>query len=457
MKNVTEVIVPEGAQTVYFKGIGNGDPQSGLMYTIKDNGCTRSVMLCRNCKYIERLYISSTVDHINKDALRLFYNLECIEVHTDNAVYRSEDGILYSKDMTTIIKVPENIKCSVLELKPTIRKIESLALFECSRIKELHVPRTVTGDLKQSVTLLRELEAVYVEEGSSTYSSFDGILMNKNQTEVLACPIKKSGSIVLPNTVTAIRAFAFHMCNNITRITLNEGIRTIGNYAFESASLITEITLPSTLEALESSSFSNMKNLKKVVFKSIVKTDDIRSEFRSSENIEQVELPEGGESMLYAFLFHKNIKTITIGNRRFRSRVPFELNLFIDKQAPRPTELIKPLLALLQDHRYVSAGDKKLTAIAAAHDHLYDKNENAKKYIRNHSAQVICDLCITDNAELLKGILEMPGLRLSGKDNAKIVSAAIENTQNGGGTEVQIMISQYMNDLQSGIFSELDI
>jgi hypothetical protein len=50
-------------------------------------------------------------------------NLESINVDSDNSTYSSQDGILYSKDMTKLIKVPCAYPASKVILPDTVKTI----------------------------------------------------------------------------------------------------------------------------------------------------------------------------------------------------------------------------------------------------------------------------------------------------------------------------------------------
>ena len=62
-------------------------------------------------------------------------------------------------------------------------------------------------------------------------------------------------------TVVSIGNYAFYGCNNLTAVTISEGIATLGNGAFSHCSAITELRLPSTLMSVGSGAFGYMDAL----------------------------------------------------------------------------------------------------------------------------------------------------------------------------------------------------
>ncbi len=72
-----------------------------------------------------------------------------------------------------------------------------------------------------------------VEVDSSAYSSQDGVLFNKDKTELVRFPVGRTGEYTIPDTVTTIGANAFASCG-LSILTIPRNVTTIGNsYSFE--------------------------------------------------------------------------------------------------------------------------------------------------------------------------------------------------------------------------------
>ena len=70
-------------------------------------------------------------------------------------------------------------------------------------------------------------------------------------------------SVVIPNTVTAIKSGAFKSTSKLTSVTLPEGLETIGDYAFNSSGL-NSIVIPSSVKEIGASAFFTCKSLKQI-------------------------------------------------------------------------------------------------------------------------------------------------------------------------------------------------
>ena len=89
-----------------------------------------------------------------------------------------------------------------------------------------------------------------------------------------ACiPHYSEGEVVVPETiivdgttypVKGVSSFAFRMCSLLTRVTLPEGIMSIGNFAFVGCRGMQELELPSTLTTIGSGAFIDLPNLQTV-------------------------------------------------------------------------------------------------------------------------------------------------------------------------------------------------
>ena len=101
-----------------------------------------------------------------------------------------------------------------------------------------------------------------VDGGNPNYSSLDGVLFNKTQTNLLNYPMGKSNtSYVVPNTVTTISRVSYNPF--LTSITLPNGLRTIGGYVFESSKL-TSVFIPDSVTSYYGNPFINSDSLTRI-------------------------------------------------------------------------------------------------------------------------------------------------------------------------------------------------
>lgn len=136
-----------------------------------------------------------------------------------------------------------------------VKVIEELAFYR-SGLTKVEIPAgadNVSSDAFNESTLLA---SITVEEGSTHYTSVDGVLFNDDKTTLLTYPIGKSGDdyLDMPSTVTTIAKSAFHACR-IKKVKLAESVKTIEEGAFSYSSL-EEVELNEGLETINQGAFS---------------------------------------------------------------------------------------------------------------------------------------------------------------------------------------------------------
>src|SRR5574344_2000922 len=83
----------------------------------------------------------------------------------------------------------------------------------CSMLMNLTIPSSVTSIADGSIARCTQLSDITVDANNSSFVSVSGVVYNKQNTVLIACPSGKSGSFTIPSTVTSIGKYAFSSCN----------------------------------------------------------------------------------------------------------------------------------------------------------------------------------------------------------------------------------------------------
>ena len=162
----------------------------------------------------------------------------------------------------------------------------------CSNLSTITIPKNVTSFSGSYDTNGNRIESYILAEGNTSLSVADGIVYNKAKTILMACPTNKSGAIVIPETVTEIKSYAFSGCKLVTSLTLPASLQKIGFGAFQ-ACTFEDITLPAAVNAVTGGAFVNAQ------FKRI-DVDATSSYFKSADGV--LYSKDGKTLVAYPFL-----------------------------------------------------------------------------------------------------------------------------------------------------------
>ena len=134
-------------------------------------------------------------------------NLRAINVHPDNPVYSSEDGILYNREKTELIVIPRGWQGDYV-IPPSVVEIGWYAFQEC-----------------------KGLTSIMLNHDLPCHTSEDGVLFNKDKTEVRVYPEGRRGEYVVPDSVVEFHLHAFSSCIGLTSIFIPASVVDMGTSA----------------------------------------------------------------------------------------------------------------------------------------------------------------------------------------------------------------------------------
>jgi hypothetical protein len=204
--------------------------------------------------------VPASVRSIGKEAFARCSPLTSIDVEADNPSYSAHDGMLFTKDMKTLLQCPAG-KPDAVELPDTVTEIAPFAFEGCSKITTVHLPATIAQIGEGAFSACYELLTLTVASGNEHYSSIDGVLFDKAAATLLQYPAGKSGEVVIPASVVAIGTQAFAGCFRLTTATIPFGVQRIEAGAFFECSNLSTIQLPTSLIAIGAQVFDGCGSL----------------------------------------------------------------------------------------------------------------------------------------------------------------------------------------------------
>ncbi len=86
------------------------------------------------------------------------------------------------------------------------------------------------------------MTSIKVDNGNINYSSRNGVLFNKDKTELIQYPIGKTDTkYVIPTSVKIIKQYAFYKSKNLLSVTIPNSIKNIREGAFSGCSALNSI------------------------------------------------------------------------------------------------------------------------------------------------------------------------------------------------------------------------
>lgn len=160
--------------------------------------------------YTTSISIPKSVLYIHPDAMDFSHNLKSVKVDSNNPNYCDLNGVLFSKDLTTLVCFPSGISGAYF-IPEGVTKIGEHA-FGGANIKEVYMPNSI------------------IEIGDWAFSYAD-----------------KLNKLQLSESLTTIKSYAFWHCDALTEITIPYSVKKVGNNALESCKSLQKVNYPKGL------------------------------------------------------------------------------------------------------------------------------------------------------------------------------------------------------------------
>jgi hypothetical protein len=146
----------------------------------------------------------------------------------------------------------------------SVISIGKRAFYNCMPFTSVSIPASVTYIGYLAFTAYDNFTSFSVDENNTVYSSKEGVLFNKNQTRLVSYPDSRTGSYVIPNTVTSIDTGAFWGCDRLTSINIPNTVTSIGAFAFLACYNLRSVTIPNSVTTIEDETFHYCRSLTSV-------------------------------------------------------------------------------------------------------------------------------------------------------------------------------------------------
>lgn len=193
-------------------------------------------------------------------------SLTRITVSKESKSFADQDGVLFNKDKTILIRCPGK-KAGAYVIPNSVTSIASGAFEDCSGLTSIDIPENVTSIGGMAFSDCSGLTSISIPKGITvikfaTFSGCNGLTR-----------------IIIPEGVTDIGTLAFSDCTSLTYVSIPESVTIIRDFAFYGCTSLQTVTIPKSVTCLVERAFMNCSSLRKAVFEGNVPTFDLGNSF----------------------------------------------------------------------------------------------------------------------------------------------------------------------------------
>ena len=227
-RTLTSIVIPDSVTTI-------GEDAFLFCSSLTEITLPKGLTAINNsfgfCEKLTGLTIPAGVTEIDPWAFSYCSEMTAFVVDEGNTAYCAEDGVLFSKDKTMLVAYPLG-KAGEYTVPEGVTTIGTVAFYTSEKLTAVTLPASLTTIESLAFSNCDELTQLTVAEANPVLCSVDGVVFNKDKTELIAFPPAKAESYAIPEGVTSVASFAFSYNEKLASITFPSSLTSIDSYAF---------------------------------------------------------------------------------------------------------------------------------------------------------------------------------------------------------------------------------
>jgi len=259
------------------------------------------------CYKLPSINIPASVNSIGAGAFYDCELMESIDVDPLNPIFASVDGVLFSKDLTTLLRVPCGrpgpsytipfgtqhlafysfeycVNLSGIIIPNSVQTIDELAFYYTRQITTIDIPDSVTSLGDRAFLSCNGLTSITIGSGLATlgdevfqgcddlmeiqvdplnvnFADVDGVLFTNDLATLVRYPAARIGPYAIAEGTVALAIGAFDDCEFMTSVKLPNSLTTIGISAFDNCESLTRVTIPAGVSSIGTYAFTGCEKL----------------------------------------------------------------------------------------------------------------------------------------------------------------------------------------------------
>ena len=250
-------------------------------------------------------------------------SLQNIYVSRANEKLCDVDGVLFSKDKTTLIAYPRGRSDTEYAIPNGTVSIKECAFQNCAAITKVSIPNSVTGIGNRAFMDCVGLADVHIPNsvtglGEFTFygcASLTEVQIPNSVTRIGYSTFNRCTGLIsvsLPDSMDTIAPCLFYGCSSLPEIFIPDSVTMIGFSAFEGCSRLGSVSVPDSVERIGEEAFKDCTSLTTVTLGSGV-TEIGQMAFYGCQSLTEIELPDSLDSIgANAFCYCKAMSKVSL-------------------------------------------------------------------------------------------------------------------------------------------------
>ena len=275
------------------------------------------------CSSLKEIFIPKFIKAIHSTSFDDMHSLEQFVSQSENKVYETIEGVLFTNKGQTLLRYPEGKKDIVYRIPDRVKSLKmdsfknntyieeigfmydphlvsypNYTFSGCLNLKKVAIPKSMTTVMLLAFDNCPKLANITVNVANMVYASYQGVLYNRTKSAVIFVPEAIEGHLDIAKEVETLEEFNISELKYLNTLGFQKDskLTTLMQYSITSCPELYCITLPVSLMKIEEKAISDLENLDDIFFDGTVeqfKSIDKADGWIYGTNVQRVECSDG--------------------------------------------------------------------------------------------------------------------------------------------------------------------